>query len=178
MGTWRGHGASVSVRADQEFEESRKVLNGRGKEIREIDQPMKAEALTEEEELLREKRYVLVMKIQECWIGLPSIHLDNSLGLEGDKSIVTFTMSTWNLWRIPHQELLSMMSGQKGLQRPDKVVAQKAFAVGDPKCPVALLEKMITKRPTSHNTSHSTYSLYANLSHPCGTVCNDLEPIK
>lgn len=45
-----------------------------------------------------------------------------------------------------------MMSGQKGLQRPDKVVAQKAFAVGDPKCPVALLEKMITKRPTSHNT--------------------------
>lgn len=61
----KGHGASVSVRADQEFEESRKVLNGRGKEIREIDQPMKAEALTEEE-LLGEKRYVLEMKIQEC----------------------------------------------------------------------------------------------------------------
>ena len=50
------HGASVSIRADQEFEESRKVLNRHAKEIREIDQPMKAEALTEEEQLLGEKR--------------------------------------------------------------------------------------------------------------------------
>lgn len=71
-----------------------------------------------------------------------------------------------------------MMSGQKGLQRPDKVVAQKAFAVGDPKCPVALLEKMITKRPTSHNTVPLYLQPLHNLSHPCGTVCNDLEPIK
>ena len=50
------HGASFSIRADQEFEESRKVLNRHAKEIWEIDQPMKAEALTEEEQLLGEKR--------------------------------------------------------------------------------------------------------------------------
>ena len=49
------HGASFSIGADQEFEESRKVLNGRAKEIRERGKgkkPMKAEALTEEEEEL------------------------------------------------------------------------------------------------------------------------------
>jgi len=50
------HGASVSIRTDQEFEESCKVLNGHAKEMREIDQPMKAEALTGEEELLGERK--------------------------------------------------------------------------------------------------------------------------
>ena len=37
------------------------------------------------------------------------------------------------------------------------MVAQKAFAVGDPKCLVALLEKMITKRPTSHKNTGPLY---------------------
>ena len=54
------HGASFSIRADQEFEESRKVLNGHAKEIREKGKGkklMKAKALTEdEEELLWERK--------------------------------------------------------------------------------------------------------------------------
>ena len=38
---------------------------------------------------------------------------------------------------------------QGGLYKPGRMVAQKAFAVGGPKCPIALLEKMNTKRPPS-----------------------------
>ena len=62
------HGGSFSIRADQEFEESRKVLNGHDKEMREIGKgkrPMKAEALTEDEESCYGRGKVLEMKIQE-----------------------------------------------------------------------------------------------------------------
>ena len=38
---------------------------------------------------------------------------------------------------------------QGGLHKPGRMVAQKAFTVGSPKCPVVLLEKMIAKRQPS-----------------------------
>ena len=38
---------------------------------------------------------------------------------------------------------------QGSLHKLERMVAQKAFAVGSPKCPVVLLEKMIAKRLTS-----------------------------
>ena len=41
---------------------------------------------------------------------------------------------------------------QGGLHKPGRMVAQKAFLVGGPKCPVVLLEKMITKRVLSLNS--------------------------
>ena len=46
---------------------------------------------------------------------------------------------------------------QGRLHKPGRMVAQKALTVGGPKCPVALLEKMIAKRPPSLQNSGTLY---------------------
>jgi len=63
----------------------------------------------------REK--VLEMMIQECWIGLSSIHLDNSLGLEGDKSIVTFTFEYLKLVKNPTSGATEYVEWTEGITK-------------------------------------------------------------
>ena len=158
------HGASFSIRADQEFEESCKVLNGCAKEIRENGKgkkPMKAEALTEE--LLWERKG---LGDDARMLNRTIFYtLGQQFGTRGRQEHHDIYLEHLKFVKNPTSgatEYVEWTEGitktrQGGLHKPGRMVAQKAFAVGGPKCPVALLEKMIAKRPPSLKNSGPLY---------------------
>ena len=162
------HGALFSIRADQEFEESRKVLNGRAKEIRESGKgkkPMKAEALTEEEEQLLWERKGLGDEDPRMLNRTIFYTLGQQFGTRGRQEHHDIYLEHLKFVKNPKSgatEYVEWTEGitktrQGGLHKPGRMMAQKAFAVGGPKCPVALLEKMIAKRPPSLKNSGPLY---------------------
>ena len=164
----RENGASYSILNDKQFEKSHKVLNAQAIEIRELGKgkkPMKADTLTEtKENLLWERkglgsddggmlnRTVLYTLSQQFgtrgWQEHHDIELEH---LKFVKDSVTHS-TDYIEWKAGITK-----TRQGGLKYSTRKVSQKMFAIGGPKCPVALLELMVSKRPNSLKTSGPLY---------------------
>ena len=140
-------GPSFSIRADQEFKQSHKVLNGCAKKMRgKGKKPMKAEALTEEKELVRERNWRWRSENAEqdyllhTWTAFwnerstrAPWHFVLALEICEESHIMSNRVCYWT------EGITKTWQGEQ--KAPEGMVAQKAFAVGGPKRPVAMLAK-------------------------------------
>ena len=126
---------------------------------------MKAEALTEEEEELLWERKDLGDEDPRMLNRTIFYTLGQQSGTRGRQEHHDIYLEHLKFVKNPTSgatEYVEWTEGitktqQGGLHKLGRMVAQKAFVVGGPKCPVALLEKMIAKRPPSLKNSGPLY---------------------
>ena len=153
--TLKEAGSNMSIAKDREFVNSRKVLEGKSRFLREPGygkRPRASKALTaEDEELLWSKGLLgsqsLKSLIATMWFVL------THFGLRGcqehhDMYVGDFSFSKDdNGFEYITYEENPTKTRQGGLRKKRRVAQPKMFATGGPRCPVKLLKTFLSHRP-------------------------------
>ena len=155
---FRNIGHECRIIKDKEFAKCRQVLNGKAIELREMGKGKRkneADIITEEEEEIMWKKGVL-------GDGDPA-SLNYTVFYTSSQQFGTRGRQEHHQIRLEHLKFVknavtgeteyiewvegSTKTRQGGSPRKQRRVPQRMFAVGGDRCPVGILEKMISKRP-------------------------------
>ena len=163
----REHGASYSILKDRCFETSRKILEGKAIELRKGGkgkQKMKADVITEEEEELLWERGALGCSDAKTLNRTVFYTLSQHFGTRGRQEHHDMRIEELKVVKLPNGETdyIQWTEGltktrKGGLSKPARRIEQRMFAVGGPRCPVMLLEMMLSKRPDELKFSGPLY---------------------
>ena len=164
---FRNAGYSFRIIKDKEFMECRKVLNGKAIELREMGKGKrknKADVLTEEEEIMWSKG-VLGDGDPKSLNYTIFYMTSQQFGTRGRQEHHQICIEDLKFVKIPgtgETEYIDWVQGltntrQGGLCKKDRRVPQRMFAVGGDRCPVRLMEELISKRPASKKKSGPLY---------------------
>lgn len=159
-------GSSISIAKDREFVNSRKVLEGKARFLREQGygkRPRASKALTTEDEELLWSKGLLGSQSPKSLITTMWFLLTQHSGLRGcqehhDMYVedFSFTKDDNGVEYITYEENPTK-TRQGGLRKKRRVVQPKMFATGGPRCPVKLLKTFLSHRPEEMKNSGPFY---------------------
>ena len=161
----REHGATYSILKDRCFETSRKILEGKAIQLRQHGkgkQKMKADVITEEELLW--ERGALGCNDAKTLNRTVFYRLSQHFGTHGRQEHHDIRIEELKVVKSPNGEtdyvqwtegLTKTRKG--GLNKPARRIEQRMYVVGGPRCPVMLLEMMLSKRPDELKLSGPLY---------------------
>ena len=164
---FRNAGYNFRIIKDKEFTECRQVLNGKAIELREMGmgkRKNKADVLTEEEEIMWSKG-VLGDGNPKSLNYTIFYMTSQQFGTRGRQEHHQICIEDLKFVKSPgtgETEYIEWVEGltktrQGGLCKKDRRVPQRMFAVGGDRCPVRLMEKLISKRPATKKMSGPLY---------------------
>ena len=165
---FRSSGCKYSIAKDKEFSESRKVLNGKAIELREQGKGKRknrADPLNEEEEELLWKKGVLgdasPVSLNHTVFYVLSQHF-GTRGRQEHHQIRVEELKFVKNAVTGEADYVEWVEGvtktrQGGLVKKERRVPQQAYATGGSRCPVRLLQKLVSKRPEKMKTSGPLY---------------------
>ena len=153
----RERGKCFSIQRDREFEKSRKVLNGKAIELREKgkgNKPCRAHALTDKEEKLLWQRVFGEHSAESLNYTVYYV-VSQQFGTRGHQEHHQIMLDDLKWVKDPDTGstvYIEWVEGitktrKGGLQKAERKLTQRMFATGGPRCPVSILEFMISKRP-------------------------------
>ena len=153
---------------DRDFEESRKLLNGKAIDLRQQGKGKrknKADALTQSEEEQLWTRKALGGDTPQSINHTVYFTISQHFGTRGCQEHHQLQVQDFKFVCDPQTEqtlFVEWVEGptktcQGGLTKMDRRLPQKMFATGDERCPVKLLEKLISVRPPSLKHSGPLY---------------------
>ena len=159
-------GSNMSIAKDREFVNSRKVLEGKARFLREQGygkRPRASKALTTEDEELLWSKGLLGSQSPKSLIATMWFVLTQHFGLRGcqehhDMYVEDFSFSKDDngVEYITYEENPTK-TRQGGLRKKRRVVQPKMFATGGPRCPVKLLKTFLSHRPEEMKNSGPFY---------------------
>ncbi|KAL9975105.1 hypothetical protein ACROYT_G012221 [Oculina patagonica] len=159
-------GYSFSIMKDREFFNSRKVLEGKARKLRNEGKgklPNKSRSLTREEEEALWESGQLGNLSPRSLINTMWWLLSQHLGLRGCQEHYTMNVEDFTLNKDDSgNEFVTFAEGptktrQGGLRVQPRSVLPKMFATGDARCPVALFKHYLSKRPEDVKLSGPFY---------------------
>ena len=163
----REKGYPKSILRDNEFLNSKKVLEGKARNLRRNGlgkQPNKAKSLTEEEEKILWESGHLGGENPRSLANTMWWLLTQHFGLRGRQEHREMRIEDFSLHKDDNGiEFVTFAEGvtktrQSGLRAKPRLVKPKMFASGnDTRCPVALFKKYIERRPTEMKTTGPFY---------------------
>ena len=159
-------GSSISIAKDREFVNSRKVLEGKARFLREQGygkRPKASKALTTEDEELLWSKGLLGNQSPKSLIGTMWFLLTQHFGLRGcqehhDMFVEDFSFNKDDngVEYVTYEENPTK-TRQGGLRKKRRVVQPKMFATGGPRCPVKLMKNFLSRRPDDMKSSGPFY---------------------
>ena len=153
----RDHGATHSILKDKCFETSRKTLEGKAIELRQHGkgkQKMKADVVTEKEEDQLWDNGALRCGDAKTLNRTVFYTLSQHFGTRGRQEHHDIRLEELKFVKSPTGEIdyVQWTEGltktrKGGLNKPTRRIQQRVFAVGGARCPVKLLEMMLSKHP-------------------------------
>ena len=159
-------GSKISIAKDREFVDSRKVLEGKARYLREQGygkRPHASKALTTEDEELLWSKGLLGNQSPKSLIATMWFFLTQHFGLRGcqehhDMFVEDFSFSKDDngVEYVTYEENPTK-TRQGGLRKKRRVVQPKMFATDGPRCPVKLLKTFLSHRPDEMKRSGPFY---------------------
>ena len=164
----KGTGYCHSILSADEFAGSREVLNGKAMTLREKGKgkrKRKADCLTAEEEEAMWQSGVLGYSTPQSLNFTVFFQTSQHFGTRGCQEHHQICIEDLKFVRNPttgEPEYVEWVEGitktrQGGLVKKERRVPQRMFATGEDRCPVAMLMKLISKRPESLRSSGPLY---------------------
>ena len=159
-------GYSFSIIKDREFFNSRKVLEGKARKLRNEGKgklPNKSRSLTREEEEALWESGQLGNSSPRSLLNTMWWLLSQHLGLRGCQEHYTMNVEDFTLNKDDSgNEFVTFAEGptktrQGGLRVQPRSVLPKMFATGESRCPVALFKSYLSKRPEDLKLSGPFY---------------------
>ena len=154
----KGKGYSTSIITSMEFAGSREVLNGKAISLREQGKgkmKRKADSISDEDEEAMWESGVLGHSSPKSLNQTIFFQISQHFGTRGCQEHHQINMEDLKIVSNPitgEVEYVEWVEGitktrQGGLIKQQRRLPQRMFAVGGPKCPMVILQKIISKRP-------------------------------